>query len=122
MRGVHSVCMMVEGRNIRTGLCISNRRVRPSRLKLTKKQIVLIFMFLLFFMGSGIGFVWSNFEKTQRGYALAELKQEEMRLREINRKLRLELAYLTSPKRLEWVARNQLGLSPPSPERIVSLP
>jgi cell division protein FtsL len=73
-------------------------------------------------MGSGIGYVWSNFERTQIGYDLSQLKQEELRLREINRKLRVELALLKSPANLEMLAVKKLGLGQPRPEQIIILP
>jgi cell division protein FtsL len=73
-------------------------------------------------MGSGIGYVWSNFERTQIGYDLSQLQKEEMKLREINRKLRLELAMLKSPQNLEALATKKLGLKQPSAEQIVTLP
>jgi len=73
-------------------------------------------------MGSGISYVWSNFEKTQIGYDLSQLKKEEMRFQEINRKLRLELALLKSPQNLASKAVKDLGLRQPNPEQIVMLP
>lgn len=79
-------------------------------------------MMLICFMGTGIGYVWSNFERTQIGYNLSQLKKEEMRFQEINRKLKLELATLKSPQNLEHLAIHQLGLSPPKPEQIILLP
>ena len=89
---------------------------------MNRKQIFLVIFMLFLFMGSSIGYVWSNFERTQIGYDLSQLKKEEMRLREINRKLRLELAILKSPQRLESLAIEKLGLKQPSPEQIVLLP
>lgn len=76
---------------------------------------------LLLFMGSGIGYVWSNFEGTQIGYDLSRLQQEELRLKELNQKLRLELALLKSPQHLEEATRH-MGLKAASPEQIVVLP
>lgn len=89
---------------------------------MTTRQIFLTIFMLFFFMGSGIGYVWSNFEKTQIGYDLSQLKKEEIRLTEINRKLRLELAVLKSPQNLEAIAVQELGLRQPSYEQIVILP
>ena len=68
---------------------------------MSPKQIFLVVSMLVIFMGSSIGYVWSNFERTQLGYGLSQLKREEMKLRETNRKLRLELAILKSPRNLE---------------------
>ncbi len=89
---------------------------------MTGRQILLIVFMMLLFMGSSIGYVWSNFERTQIGYDLSQLKKKEMQLTEINRKLRLELAIVKSPRRIEKVAKERLGLRQPSPDQIVVLP
>ncbi len=111
---------MVGCRNGGTGIRIKNTRSKR-RVLFTRKQVFLVFLLLVIFMGSGIGYVWSNFETTQIGYDLSELKQEEMKQREINRKLRLELATLTSSTRLESLATQQFELIQPTPEQIIVL-
>ncbi len=87
---------------------------------MTRKQILLVFVMLFLLMGSGISHVWSSFEVTQKGYDISQLKNEEIRLMDINRKLRLESAILKSPQKLESLA-NKLGLKQPSPEQIIVL-
>jgi cell division protein FtsL len=116
------VSKMVGSRNAKTGIRIMNSRVKKRTLHMNHKQIFLVIFMLFVFMGSSIGYVWSNFERTQIGYDLSQLKKEEMRLREINRKLCLELAILKSPRRLETLAVEKLGLKQPSPEQIILLP
>jgi len=112
----------VEGkRNARTGVRVKNARKRQLKPRLSHRQIFLVAMMLFVFMGSGIGYVWSNFEGTQIGYDLSRLQQEESRLKELNQKLRLELATLKSPQALEAHTR-RLGLKEASPEQIVILP
>ncbi|MBN2123706.1 MAG: cell division protein FtsL [Deltaproteobacteria bacterium] len=112
----------IEGkRNLRTGIRVKNARRKKSRFHLTHRQILLVAALLLVFMGSGIGYVWSNFEGTQIGYDLSRLQQDELTLKELNLKLRLELATLKSPQYLEEAIRN-LGLREASPEQIVILP
>lgn len=98
-----------------------NRRTRRRKLHITSRQIFLIAFMLLVFMGSGIGYVWSNFEGTQIGYDLSRLRQEELKLQELNQKLRLELATLKSPQNLEKATR-RFGLRQPLPEQIIILP
>ena len=88
---------------------------------MTRNQALLVFVMLLLIMGSGISHVWSNFESTRKGYDISHLKNEEMRLMDINRKLRLELAILQSPKNLETLAK-KLGMKQPSAEQIIILP
>lgn len=116
------VSNMVRSRNAKTGVRIKNYRVKKRMLNMKSKQALLIIFMLFLFMGSSIGYVWSNFERTQIGYDLSQLKKEEMRLNETNRKLRLELAILKSPQNLETLAIEKLGLKQPSPEQIIVLP
>jgi cell division protein FtsB len=108
-------------RNVKTGIRIKNSRVRRGRFQLTHRQILLIVILLFIFMGSGISYVWSNFEGTQIGYDVSRLKQEELKLQELNQKLRLELALYKSPQYLEE-ATHRLGLREPSPGQIIVLP
>ena len=113
---------MMKSRNAGTGVRINNARTKSRRFHVTRRQVVLIIVMLFIFMGSSIGYVWSNFERTQIGYDLSQLYKEEMRLRETNRKLRLELAILKSPQNLEAVAIERLGLGQPCSEQIIILP
>jgi cell division protein FtsL len=108
-------------RNNKTGIRVGNKRSRKKRIFISSRQIFLIAFLLLVFMGSGIGYVWSNFEGTQIGYDLSRLQQEELRLKELNQKLKVELATLKSPQNLERGSR-RLGLRQPLPEQIVILP
>jgi cell division protein FtsL len=108
-------------RNSGTGIRVRNTKVRKGRFQFTPRQIVLVALMLFVFMGSGIGYVWSNFEGTQIGYDVSRLKHEELRLKDLNKKLRLELATLKSPQYLEEAAR-AFGLKAPSPAQIVVLP
>ena len=108
-------------RNNRTGINIHNSRVKKNRFYFTNRQIILISFMLMLFMGSGIGYVWSNYEGTQIGFDLSRLQQDELTLKDLNQKLKVELALLKSPQNLEEAAR-VLGLKDPLPEQIISLP
>ncbi|MBW2035592.1 MAG: cell division protein FtsL [Deltaproteobacteria bacterium] len=116
------VSEMVKSRNAKSGVRVKNCRVKRRIFHMTRRQVFLVIFMLFLFMGSSIGYVWSNFERTQIGYDLSQLKKEEMRLREINRKLRLDLAIQKSTKKLEAIAIQKLGLRQPSPEQIIVLP
>ncbi|MDB9822716.1 cell division protein FtsL [Deltaproteobacteria bacterium] len=112
----------VEGRrNIRTGININNSRIKRNRFYFTNRQIILITFMLILFMGSGIGYVWSNYEGTQICFDLSRLQQDELNLKELNQKLKVELATLKSPQNLEAAART-LGLREALPEQIIILP
>lgn len=116
------VSKMVGSRNAKSGIRIENKRVKKSKISLAKRQLFFIVCMLFLFMLSGIGYVWSNFERTQIGYDMSQLKSKELSLKEVNTKLRLELASLKSPQNLEAVALRKLGLKQPSAEQIVVLP
>lgn len=112
----------VEGRrNVKTGIRVRNAKKRPGRFRLTRQHIFLVVVMLFVLMGSGIGYVWSNYKGTRIGYDLSRLQKDEMRLRELNQKLRLELATFRSPQYLEAAAR-RLGLRDAQPQQIVILP
>jgi len=108
-------------RNIRTGIKIDNCRARGNRFYFSHRQIILTSVIFLIFMGSGIGYVWSNYEGTQIGFDLSRLQQDELTFKEVNRKLKVELATLKSPEYLEKAA-NALGLKEASPDQIVFIP
>ena len=109
-------------RNAANGVRMGNARSKTAKLHVTRRQVIITLLMLICFMGTGIGYVWSNFERTQIGYDLSQLSKEEMRLREINQKLKLELATLKSPRNLEQLAILKFGLRPPTPEQIILLP
>jgi len=117
-----SLSKMMNSRNATSGVRMTNAKAKTSSFQITRRQVVITLMMLVCFMGTGIGYVWSNFERTQIGYDLSQLQKEEMRLSEINQKLKLELATLKSPQNLEHLAIQKLGLRPPKPEQIILLP
>jgi cell division protein FtsL len=53
------------------------------------------------------------------GYELGRAHSGLDRLREVKRVLELELASQKTPERVDVVARTLLGMSPPTPERIL---
>ena len=55
----------------------------------------------------------------QFGYELGRARQEQVRLREVQRVLTLEAASFKTPERVEIVARTLLGMEAPTPDRIV---
>ena len=109
-------------RNNHTGVKINNSRLKKrNRFYFTHRQIILITVMLVIFMGSGIGYVWSNYEGTQIGFDLSRLQQNELKLKDLNQKLKVELATLKSPQNLEAAART-FGLREALPEQIIILP
>jgi len=55
------------------------------------------------------------------GYKLGRARAEQARLREMKRVLSLEAASYETPQRVEMVARTLLGMTPPPPERVMTI-
>jgi cell division protein FtsL len=118
----HFMPSEIQGkRNARTGIKLDNCRAKGNRFYFSSRQIILTSILLLVFMGSGIGYVWSNYQGTQIGFDLSRLQEDELKLKEVNRRLKVELATLMSPEYLEKAAR-ELGLKEASPDQIKVLP
>jgi cell division protein FtsL len=69
-------------------------------------------------------FTWHldvRFEIIQTGYALSQAQAEQRRLRLSQRELRLEMATLKEPGRIEAQARADLGMERPDHQRIIRL-
>ena len=79
---------------------------------------IMLFLFLF----AGISHVWVNSTRTQIGYSLSHIKKEIEQAREYNRKLKLEIASLKAPGRLEKKAGKEFGLRYPLPQQMVFVP
>lgn len=66
--------------------------------------------------------VWLRLQVVQLGYVLSTTSKLQGQLEQENRELKLELATLTSPDRLEELARSRLGLREPEQGQVVFLP
>ena len=64
--------------------------------------------------------VWVRLQVVHIGYDLSTARQVERRLEQEQRELQIEIATLTSPRRLEELARERLGMGPPAQGQIVS--
>jgi cell division protein FtsL len=66
--------------------------------------------------------VWVRLQTVDTGYQLSAARRLVHRLEQEQRELELEIATLTSPRRLEPAARARLGMGPPAPGQIVTVP
>lgn len=59
-------------------------------------------------------YAWQHFACIQLRYQLEALKQQRAQAVELNRELKLEVAGLRAPSRIDEIARRQLGLTVPA--------
>jgi cell division protein FtsL len=66
-------------------------------------------------------YAWQHFETIQLRYDLESLRNERAQASEFNQQLKLEVAGLRSPGRIDVIARRQLGLTAPVPGQIAPM-
>lgn len=71
-------------------------------------------------VGVGVLRVWSRTQVLGAGYDLARLQSERRGLVAERDRLRIEVATLREPGRLERFARERLGMAPPAPGAVVA--
>ena len=65
-------------------------------------------------------YTWCRVQYVQTGFEIAEARQAHQRLKELNRKLKIEEAWLRSRERITPIAKKQ-GLVMPDPSKIFVL-
>jgi cell division protein FtsL len=66
-----------------------------------------------------LAYTWQRYKCLQFSYQYEQVKQTETQAAELNRELRVELATLRSPARIDLLARNKLGMTVPQPAQII---
>lgn len=69
-----------------------------------------------------LGYAWQRYENLELRYQLEQLNATQSHVVELNRELRVELATLRSPGRIDLLARGQLGMAVPLPAQIIPYP
>jgi cell division protein FtsL len=101
-----------------------NPTPRASGVSVSSVLMHLLPAVLLFalFAGVGILHVTSRVLVVDMGYRLSKAETEERALTRENDRLKLELATLKNPARLEKLAKEKLGMSMPSGPLVIALP
>jgi cell division protein FtsL len=66
-------------------------------------------------------YAWQHFETIQLRYQLESLRSERSQATELNQELKLEMAGLRAPERIDMIARRQLGLNAPVPGQVAPM-
>jgi cell division protein FtsL len=96
------------------------RIARGDRLR--RHPVLWIAVLALVLVGVTLLHVWLRLQVVHMGYVLATTSKLQNQLEQENRELKVELATLTSPDRLEAMARQRLGLRPPEKGQVIVLP
>ena len=66
-------------------------------------------------------YAWQHFETIQLRYQLESLRGEHAQVAELNQQLKLEVAGLRAPGRIDVIARRELGLTAPVPGQVAPM-
>jgi cell division protein FtsL len=94
---------------------------RAARLE-RRRRLLRYAVTLLCFASVVLLHVWLRLRVVNEGYGLSATTKLQQRLEQEQRELRLEYATLTSPERIEALARRRLGLRPPEKGQVIVLP
>ena len=89
------------------------KRGRVAGATPSRWRLVLGIVLGLALISAVLAHVWLRLQVVRMGYVLSTTSKLQARLEQENRELKIELATLTSPDRLEALARQRLGLAPP---------
>jgi len=95
-------------------------RARPREGE--RRLALAIALAVLMVIAGSLALVWVRLQTVHAGYDLSAARHLAHHLEQEQRELAIEIATLTSPRRLERVARERLGMTPPAPGQIVSVP
>jgi cell division protein FtsL len=81
-------------------------------------RMFLALSFLIMLTAFTMTLVWINHQSVQTRYGITQLNKEQIRLMDLNAKLKVEFANLAALDRLERLARESLGLIAPRPDQV----
>ena len=93
------------------------RPMAPNRIRECARLVFLGGMIAL----CALLYAWQHFETIQLRYTLESLRSEHSQAAELNQQLKLEVAGLRSPGRIDIIARRQLGLTAPVPGQVAPM-
>lgn len=88
-----------------------------------KTKLLFRILFLVAFMAIlSLFYIWSRVQIVQYGYEINDLKKQQHKLTEENKKLKVEVATLKSPQRIESIAIQKLKMQAPQKEQFRVMP
>jgi len=98
----------------------NSRLARPMQPNRMRECARLISLGGLLTLGAFL-YAWQHFETIQLRYQLESLRSERSQAAELNQELKLEVAGLSSPGRIDAIARRELGLTAPVPGQVAPM-
>ena len=87
-----------------------------------RKQAAIWVAVMAVFMAELLFYTWTRVQCTRVGYEISRIRDAGNRQATLRNNLKIELARLKSPKRVEDIARTRLGLNVPTPDQVIVIP
>jgi len=87
-----------------------------------RTQAVIWVAVMAVFMAELLFYTWTRVQCTRVGYEISRVRDAGHRQATLRNNLKIELARLKSPKRVEDIARTRLGLAVPKPDQVIVIP
>jgi cell division protein FtsL len=90
------------------------RNIEPAKLRNLVRGVALGGVVAAFFML----YIFQHFRCIDLSFQLEDLKSQQMKAASLNSELKLEIAGLRNPMRIDVIARRRLGLTQPLPTQV----
>lgn len=78
--------------------------------------------FMLIFIAELLSYTWCRVQCVGVGYEISKESDNHRNLIALQNNLKIEFAHLKSPRRIEKIAKEQLGLIAPTPKQMILIP
>jgi cell division protein FtsL len=86
------------------------------------KTMAVWFLLMAVFISQLLLYTWCRVQCVRVGYEISREADNYRKLIALQNNLKLEIARLKSPDRIERIAKDQLGLVTPAPEQMIIIP
>lgn len=83
------------------------------------RELVRVLLLVVPLGAALLAYTWIHLERLDTAYEIHELERELHDLQRTERQLRLDAAYLSSPRRVERLAVEELEMAPPQPGQVI---
>ena len=86
------------------------------------KTPIIWIILMTVFIAELLFYTWCRVQCVRVGYEISGADRHHQDLLTLQSNLQVELARLKSPERIAKIAKNQLGLTTPTPEQVIIIP
>lgn len=98
---------------------LNNRVIREADARSHRDYIVVTALAAMFLFGL-FAYGWQHYQYIQYAYRIEEAQKKKEQASEISQQLRIERAHLRNLRRIDAIARGDLGMVVPSPGQLVT--